>query len=439
MNQLAVELNKTLEGTAAEQLLSDLGRRIYFPKGIIAQSAEAKKSAHRANATIGMACSGGKPLRLRVFAEQFPSFTENESVAYAPTAGVEKLRYLWQEQILRKNPALAEADISLPVIVPGLTAGISYTADLFLDAGQTILAGVPCWDNYSLIFEERRGAALKGIHFVNEGDTSVNAGGTSSGCIDLAAIEKAVNEEAAGGLVRLIINFPNNPTGYSPGVDEAAAISSILERAAKNGVKILVLCDDAYFGLFYEEATFKESLFGKLANLHRNILAVKIDGPTKEDYVWGLRLAAVTFGCKGMNEACYEALIKKMMGLVRSSVSCANTPSQYAFIKAHDNAGIEDEKRAYFEMLKERYLLVKKFIAQNKAPAFLKPLPFNSGYFMSFKTIGVSAEAIRRALLAEYGIGAIALGADYLRVAFASLETSQIEEVYGKLYALTPL
>jgi hypothetical protein len=58
---------------------------------------------------------------------------------------------------------------------------------------------------------------------------------------------------------------------------------------------------------------------------------------------------------------------------------------------------------------------------------------------MSFKTIGVSAEAIRRALLAEYGIGAIALGADYLRVAFASLETSQIEEVYGKLYALTPL
>ncbi|MDR0539380.1 MAG: aminotransferase class I/II-fold pyridoxal phosphate-dependent enzyme [Spirochaetaceae bacterium] len=434
MNHLALELNKILEETVAYRLLSDLGKRIYFPKGIIAQSAEAKKNAHRANATIGMACRGGKPLRLQVFAEQFPCFTESESVAYAPTAGVEKLRYLWQDQILRKNSLIAESDISLPVIVPGLTAGISYAADLFWDVGQPILASAPCWDNYSLIFEERREALLKGIPFVHENFTAATS------ALDLPAIEKAVQNEAKTGAVRLILNFPNNPTGYSVSVHEADALVSILNKAAEGGAAVLVLCDDAYFGLFYEKETYKESLFGKLANLHKNILAVKIDGPTKEDYVWGLRLAAVTFGCKGMNEACYEALVKKMMGLIRSSVSCANTPSQYAFIKAHDTTGIEDEKRAYFDMLKQRYELVKHFVANHKAPAFLKPLPFNSGYFMCFRIDGIRAEDVRQKLLAEYGIGTIAISgsgnSDYLRIAFSSLENHQIEDVYHRLYEL---
>ncbi|MDR2053162.1 MAG: aminotransferase, partial [Treponema sp.] len=57
MNPLAVELNSILEGTVADRFLSGLGRRIYFPRGIIAQSSEAKTRAFRANATIGMAYS----------------------------------------------------------------------------------------------------------------------------------------------------------------------------------------------------------------------------------------------------------------------------------------------------------------------------------------------------------------------------------------------
>ena len=55
MNNLALELNKSLEGTSLISLLSDLGKNFYFPKGIVAQSAEAKKYAKRYNATVGMA------------------------------------------------------------------------------------------------------------------------------------------------------------------------------------------------------------------------------------------------------------------------------------------------------------------------------------------------------------------------------------------------
>ena len=58
MNALAEELNEALAGTAAERLLSDMGKRMYFPKGIVSQSAEADERAHRFNATIGMAYEG---------------------------------------------------------------------------------------------------------------------------------------------------------------------------------------------------------------------------------------------------------------------------------------------------------------------------------------------------------------------------------------------
>ena len=43
MNRLAEELNQTLSDSIAYGFLSPLGRRMYFPKGIVAQSDEAKE------------------------------------------------------------------------------------------------------------------------------------------------------------------------------------------------------------------------------------------------------------------------------------------------------------------------------------------------------------------------------------------------------------
>jgi hypothetical protein len=37
MNKLAVELNENLKGSVVDALLSDMGRRLYFPNGIISQ------------------------------------------------------------------------------------------------------------------------------------------------------------------------------------------------------------------------------------------------------------------------------------------------------------------------------------------------------------------------------------------------------------------
>lgn len=423
MNTLAHELNSVLDGTVAARLLSSLGKRLYFPKGIIAQSAEAKKLAHKANATIGMAFEGGRPLILSAVAEGMPTLSAAEAVAYAPTAGVEQARTAWKEAMVRKNPSVDAARVSLPAVVPGLTAGISYIADLFLDEGTPIMVSDPCWDNYGLVFADRRGAAVQEVPFF----------GTGAG-LDLAGIRAAVLAAAASGSVRIILNFPNNPSGYSPTKAEAEALIALIQEAAEGGADVLVICDDAYFGLAYEEDIYGESLFGRLAGLHERVLAVKIDGPTKEDYVWGLRMGFITFGSAGMGEAAYEALVKKLMGAIRSSVSCSNTPAQYLMLKTLADKRTEGEKGRYKELLKKRYGAVKKFISENPAHPVLKPLPFNSGYFMSFRCVGVGAEKIRRTLLQEHGIGTIALGDAYLRVAFASVDAEQLPALYRTLF-----
>jgi aspartate/methionine/tyrosine aminotransferase len=422
MNQLAIELNSALEGTIAERLLSQLGRRIYFPKGIIAQSAEAKTRASRANATIGMAYAEGKPLLMSAISDSLPTLNPEETVIYAPTAGVEKVRMAWKEQLLLKNPSIKAEHLSLPIVVPGITSGISYSADLFLDTNQTIIASDPCWDNYSLIFRERREARLKPISFFNGGPG-----------LDLEAIGKALRHEAEDKPLRIILNFPNNPSGYSPTKKEEDVLVNLIREIAENGRDVLVLCDDAYFGLFYEEDIIQESIFGRLVNLHERVLAIKLDGPTKEDYSWGFRMAFVTLGSKGLEQEHCEALIKKYMGLIRSSVSCANTPAQYLMLKTMEDERTPDEKEKFFNLLKNRYQVVKQFITAHPNHPKLRALPFNSGYFMSFHCKGIEAETLRRKLL-DRGIGTIVLGEHYLRVAFSAIDAKDIPAIYETIY-----
>jgi aspartate/methionine/tyrosine aminotransferase len=426
MNPLAKELNEVLEETIAGRLFSNLGRRLYFPKGIIAQSAEAKKSATLANGTIGMACKNGKPLILSAIADNMAAFTPEESVAYAPTAGIEKARIAWRDQLLQKNPSLNAEMISLPAVIAGLTAGLSCTADLFIGKNSSLIASDPCWDNYSLIFETRRQARFVTVPFFSSEQSSEHG-------LDIETISAVVKQEAKSGAVRIIFNFPNNPSGYSATTQEAEALVKLFKETAEKGADILVICDDAYFGLFYEDNISKESLFAKFANLHERILAIKLDGPTKEDYVWGLRMGFLTFGSKGLSQTHYDALVKKLMGAIRSSVSCSNTSAQHLMLRVMEDSRTPGEKQAYKDMLWRRYKLVKDFIKLNPNHPVLQPLPFNSGYFMSFHC-KTDAEAIRQELLQKHGIGTISLGKHCLRVAFSSIDEEKIASVYGQIY-----
>lgn len=421
---LAEELNGILAQTLAGRFLSDLGTRLYFPKGIIAQSGEAKKFGKTANATIGMAVKDGEPLMLSALRDQLPNFQAHEAVAYAPTAGNDQLRSLWRDAIIRKNPSLKDASFSLPVLVPGLTAGLSYLSDLFLDEQSTLLTGDPAWDNYVLIVEARRNSTLKGFPLF-KGDG-----------FDIEGFEATIKEEAKSGSIRILLNFPQNPAGYTPTKTESAQLVRILVDAAEAGTDIMVWSDDAYFGLDYEEDIEPESLFAKLANAHERILAIKIDGPTKENYVWGLRIGFITFASKGMTSEHYDALIRKLMGAIRSSVSCSATPSQTLMLHMLEHSKMEPEKAEFRALLEERYRIVRNFVDAHKDHPVLTALPFNSGYFMSMKCIGVGAEELRVKLLHDYGIGTIAIDSKHLRIAFSSVDTEKLETIFSTIFSV---
>lgn len=422
LNPLAQELNESLKGTSAEALFSDLGKRIYFPKGIIAQGGEAKQKASVANGTIGTTVINGKPAILPSVQKWAPELSSGELVAYAPTAGLPAIREAWKQKQIQKNPSLANKLTSLPVVVPGLTAGLSYIMDLFVDADKPMLAPNPSWDNYVLIAEARRGSEFHQFEMFKDGK------------FNIAGLEEAVKTEAKKyGSVRLILNFPQNPSGYSPTTAEVKELCRILKEVGESGAKALVISDDAYFGLNYEDSIEPESLFAHICDLHENVLAVKADGPTKEDFAWGLRCGFLTFGCKGFTETQYENLVKKLMGVIRSSVSCAATPGQTLILKSFQDPNNDAEKSAFRKVLEGRYKVVRNFVDTHKCSG-LEVLPFNSGYFMSFRTIGIDAEALRVKLLNEKGIGTIQIDPQTLRVAFSSIEENLIEKVYTEIY-----
>lgn len=417
MNQLAVELNEMLAGTVAERLFSSLGKRMYFPKGIITQGAEASERANRFNATIGMAYEHGKPMMLDALRAELPGLTPQEAVAYAPTSGILALRKIWKEALYKKNPSLEGKKVSLPVVVPGLTAAVSDICDMFVEPGDSVIVPDLHWPNYRLIIEERKMA--KGVTYPLFSENGYNV----ETLLDLV---RASGRERGKAII--ILNFPNNPTGYSLTLAEADRLSAGLLEIAREGTSILAITDDAYFGLQYEEHLLCESMFGRLAGLHPNILAVKADGPTKEDYVWGFRMGFVTFGGRDITDQQYDALAKKLMGLIRSSVSSSCSLSQNLLLKALTYEGYEAQKATYRGILEGRYKAMKNKLGEMTLPKGFYALPFNSGYFMSFYCDGFSAETLRKKLLDE-GIGTVSLLDHYLRVAFSSVEEKDVGDL----------
>ena len=417
MNKLAKQLNETL-GSAAE-FLSEEGKRMYFPYGgILGQGAEAKSCA--INATIGMAFEeDGSPLVMKCFAGN--TSLDKKAFLYAGSFGLPGLRETWRQMELRKNPSLKTKKFSLPVVTNALTHGLRIAAELFAGTKDTVVVPDLFWDNYALIFQDACGSNICTFNTFKKG------------CFDAAAMKAALL--APGEKKILILNFPNNPTGYTATIEDAKKIVAAVKGAARKGKKIVVVLDDAYFGLVYEKGIHEESLFAEFSDLDRNVLAVKLDGTTKEDYVWGLRVGFISFAFKGATDEQLKALAAKAAGNVRSCISNASSIGQHMAIAAYADKGYLKQKREKYNVLKARYVEIRKIL--KKHPEYAKAfevMPFNSGYFMCVKPIGVEAEAVRKHLIAKYSTGTIMLSG-LIRLAFSTIPKAKLATLFANVYA----
>lgn len=423
LNPQAAELNNILKKNNVNvyEMLSERGKSIYFPKaGILSQSAQAK--GKRIDATIGIALEeDGSPMRLKAIAKRI-KLEPKDVFTYAPSFGKPELREKWKEMLYKKNPSLKGKEISLPIVTNAVTHGLSMVGYMFANEGDSIILPDLFWENYGLVFCNAYNAKLDFFKMFNDNEKGFNISG--------------LREKLNNGIGKKIVllNFPNNPAGYTPTEKEGALIIDAIEESAEKGNKIIVITDDAYFGLVYKNGVYTQSIFSELADLHENVLAVKLDGATKEDYVWGLRVGFITYGIKGGNKELYSALENKTGGAIRGNISNDSNLSQSLVYYAFSEPNYWDEKKKKYNLLKKRFKEVEKVLKKHKEYGEeFTALPFNSGYFMCVKLKNNDGEKIRQILLSKYNTGVISIG-NILRLAFSAIKTELIAELFDNIY-----
>jgi aspartate/methionine/tyrosine aminotransferase len=402
---LSIRINQDISPSILG-LLSTFGRGAYFPtSGILGQSGEAKGCA--INATIGIALEeDGRPMCLSAVAAQ-SNLPGHEIVPYAPSYGLPALRTHWKTRLVSANPDLESKPTSEPVVTCALTHALSVVGQLLLEPGGTLVLPDLFWGNYRLIFERGCDAEIKTFK------TFKGDGFNVAGCL-------ALIESLPPGPITLLLNFPNNPTGYACTPAEGMALKDGLAALAseRNGLSVIV--DDAYFGLNYDSGSFQQSIFALLVDAHESLLAIKVDGATKEDFVWGFRVGFITLGYRNANRSALAALEDKCAGIVRGSISSAPRLSQMMLLNAYQQDGFEDEKQTKYELLRRRYHTLQDCFDRTAGFADrFERLPSNAGYFMCVRPLEVGAEELRLHVLKKYDVGVISTSG-LIRIAFSS-------------------
>jgi aspartate/methionine/tyrosine aminotransferase len=426
MSDTLDRLNRTLqeETPALFAALSPLGRRVIFPPDIPFQAAQARGKTF--NATIGQITDGrGGAVRLPSLArglDGLPDETRDRALLYSPVEGMPELRRAWREHQRRSLPeSLRGLPSSLPQVTVGLTHGLALVADLFAGEGRTVAVPAPFWGNYRQTFATRTGARM------------VSAPAYIDGRADVAAVARALRDLPAGEPAVAILNLPSNPGGYSPTVPERRRIRETLVSAAELR-PLVVVCDDAYAGLVYDDEIPRHSMFWELLDAHPNLVPVKVDGATKEVSFFGGRVGFLTFGVDP-DSAAARALESKVKCLTRATLGSPVAASQVLLLEALGSDSLADEVEALRRRLARRVAVLRGALEEVDRE-LIRPLPFNSGCFALIELpeeLGLSAERVRSHLLEHEDAGVVSIAPRYLRIAYCSVSAEAIPELIRRV------
>ncbi len=410
----AQERNERLEGIspAIFEALSPAGRRAFFPKGIPFQAGQSKGC--RINATIGQITDGaGNPFPLAPLAEKLAGLNPKDAFLYSPVGGREPVRKAWHAKHLKEDSRMEP--VALPMVTSGICHALSMAAELFFHPGDTLILPDLYWDNYEQIFQICLEGAFTGFPFYGPG-----------GGFNLEGLRQAL--AAAPGRAQVLLNFPSNPSGYSPTMTELRAIADVLAQAAERR-PVVVYCDDAYHGLVFDPAATTKSLFFELLDRSPNLIPLKCDGITKELSFFGGRVGFLTFG---VAKEAAAILVDKCQGLMRSRIGSPAGLSQHLTEIELGDPRHEGE----FERL--RLLMARRYTALKAALAVpsrhWKVFPFNAGCFCLLELRpGLDAETVRQSLIKDESVGVVSQGDRYLRIAFCSIDEDMIEPLVQSL------
>lgn len=411
---------------ALEAALSPLGRRAFFPQDIPFQAAEARGKTF--NGTIGQITDGkGRSVPLPAIAAALGGLApeaRNRALLYSPVEGIPEVRRRWREW--QRREVAEEALSTLPVVTAGLTHGLALAADLFGGQGRVVAIPAPFWGNYRQAFALRTGARIVAAPAYRDGGWDPRALETALAGAGLAPGEPAV----------CVVNVPSNPGGYSPTAAEREELVESLARAAAER-PLVVLTDDAYAGLVYEEGVPSRSLFWDLQGRHPSLVPVKVDGATKEFSFFGGRVGFLTFPFAPGSPAA-EALESKVKCLVRAGMGSPVAASQVVLLQALASGDAADQVEAVRRLLAGRYRTLREALVGCDS-ALLAPLPFNSGCFAlvalgpEARAAGLTAGAVRRHLLEVEDTGLVSIGEDHLRIAHCSVAEEDLPELVRRL------
>ena len=401
---------------------SKLGENIILPQDVLIQSKETAAIPGTINATIGIATSNKKAMALPSINKVITEINNSEYLPYSPTPGLPKMRELWKEKILADNPSINKDFLSLPMVTTGITQGIDIAANLFSESGDALLLPNLFWQNYAQIYSIKLGNKIyKYNQFDENNEFSIS---------NFKETLYSIKEDK----ISLILNFPNNPTGYTPSDAELNSLVDVISTYAKENKnkQLIIVSDDAYFGLFFEKNHKTPTLSAtyKLAE-NENCLIVKLDGITKEFYSWGLRVGFITYYTK--NNELRKILLEKTQGYLRSTTSSPSNLSQQIAVRLLDNKQSLEEKEINDKIIEERYNELKQAISKEQLDQLVRVLPFNSGYFFTIKLpSNINAHEFRLKFLNEYKYGVYSMDDEHIRIAFSCLDKELIPELINK-------
>ena len=398
---------------------SKLGENIILPQDVLIQSKETSVVPNAVNATIGIATDNKKALSLPTINEVIKELSTTDYLPYSPTPGLLKIRELWKEKIFKENSVINPEYLSLPMVTTGITQGIDIVANLFSEKDDALLLPNLFWQNYAQIFTIKLG---NNIYKYNQFDNENN--------FNLADFKHTLYN-IKENKISIILNFPNNPTGYTPSTEELTQLVSIIDKFAKENPNknLIIISDDAYFGLFFEEnhKTSTLSATYRLAD-NNNCLVVKLDGITKEYYGWGLRVGFVTYYTS--DDKLRKIVLEKTQGYLRSTTSSPSNLSQQIALRLLESSQVKQEKTYNDSIIEERYRILKEAIVKYNLDDDVTIFPFNSGYFFTIKMPEhIDAHKFRLKFLNDYKYGVYSMDDSHIRIAFSCLDKELIPDL----------